>query len=315
MMPAGRISAEPTSARLCARFTMAFLSGGRPVGFSRFRGLFGRWRIRPACIAAVALAVVLIGASGRSAAQETSSQASSVPWQQAQPSAAAPAVVAPDPFGGAGPTRLNGQISGQVALNAGDFQAITLTGRPEVYFVSGNGRYVVRGAIYDLWQGRELATLAEVKTATQTVNFPALVRLIPEFEPFRVGTGTKRVVVFLDPFCPYCQRLLAEIGQRTGDKEHEFIILPVALLGPESVRAVRNLHCASDRPAALNALLTHNLAAPLEEVADCDVGAVQKRLIFARLMQVRAVPFLIRDDGLRQEGMPANLTAWLAGGA
>ena len=221
--------------------------------------------------------------------------------------------MAPDPFSGKGPTVLNGQVTGHVGLNAGDFQALTLAGRQEVYFVSGNGRFVIRGAIYDMWQGKELPGIDEIRAAVETVNVPALAQLMPEFAPLRFGTGPKQVTVFVDPFCPYCQRLLHDIAARGDDGVHQFLILPVALLGPDSVREVRALHCAADHEAALKALLAHDYATPLAEVAACDIGAVQKRLIFSRLLQIHGVPFLIRDDGVRQEGLPANLGLWLDG--
>jgi thiol:disulfide interchange protein DsbC len=222
-------------------------------------------------------------------------------------------VVAPDPFSAAGPNRLNGQITGQVALAAGEFQAITLTGRPEVYFVSGNGRFVIRGSLYDMWQGKELPALDDIQLAAQSVNFLALAQLMPQFAPLRFGSGLKQIAVFVDPFSPYRQRLLADIAARGDDGVHQFVILPVALPGPDSVRAVTSLQCAADQDAALQALLSHDRSALLQGSQTCDVGPVQKRLIFARLLQIHAVPFLIRDDGVRQEGMPPNLGVWLAG--
>ncbi|CAH2605796.1 Thiol:disulfide interchange protein (plasmid) [Rhodovastum atsumiense] len=235
-----------------------------------------------------------------------------VPSGQAQElSSGQPPVVVSDPFG-ASPGALNGQMTGRVALNAGDFQAITLAGRSGVYFVSGNGRYVLRGTIHDLWQGRELQTLPEIKAAAETVNFGALAQMVPEFEPFRIGTGQRQVIVFVDPFCPYCERVLRDVAALAQGGTHQFVVMPIALLGPESMRVVRNLHCAQDRDAALKALLTHSFQTPLAENSGCEVAALQKRLIFARLLQIRAVPFLIRDDGVRQEGLPGNLAAWLA---
>jgi len=221
-------------------------------------------------------------------------------------------VVAPDPFGATTPTALNGQISGHVDLNAGSFQAITLNGRDGVYFISGNGRYVLRGTLYDLWSGRELLSLGDIKTATETVNFGALAQMIPDFAPFRIGTGNLQEIVFVDPFCPYCKELLGQLSAAAKDGVHQFVVMPIALLGPDSVRVVRNLHCAQDREKAQQALLAHAFATPLAEDAGCSVEALQKRLIFARLLQIKAVPFLIRDDGRRHEGMPGNLMAWLA---
>lgn len=268
------------------------------------------WAARSGALAVLAVGLGMFGG--------TAAMAQSV--APAPPDALAPSdaisppatVVAPDPFAGSSPRTLNGRLSGQVSLNAGEFQAITLTGSSDVYFVSGNGRYVLRGTLRDLWQnGKELVTLEEIRTAVETVDVAALVRAIDVFEPFRIGGGAKQEILFVDPFCPYCRLLLNDIAGRGDDREHQYVILPVALLGPNSAKVVRNLQCAADRTAALRALLTHSFDPPLPEVANCNVGAVQKRAIFARLLQIGGVPFLIRHDGVRQNGLPRNLTVWL----
>ena len=262
------------------------------------------------CLARLGLLIAF--AAGVDLMSSRGAAAQSVLADQTDAIAPPPAVIAPDPLAAMAPSSFNGRISGEVALNAGDFQAITLTGSSDVYFVSGNGRYVLRGTLRDLWQsGKELTTLDEIRAAVQTVDVAALVRAVDIFAPFRIGSGPKLEIVFVDPFCPYCKLLLNDIAARGGDKEHQYVILPIALLGPKSARVVRNLQCAADRDAAARALLAHSYDPPLPERPDCDLGAAQKRAIFARLLQIRGVPFLIRDDGVRQDGLPGNLMEWL----
>jgi thiol:disulfide interchange protein DsbC len=298
------------------------------------------WRARPGAVIAAAVIMATVSGCvvfGRAALAQTSpptpatepdgqvsaSPPSVFPGRPSTPASAPTSlppsalaepttVVAPDPLKGLSPATLNGQISGQVALNAGDFQAITLKGASTVYLVSGNGRYWVSGTLHDAWQGgRELTSLDDIRQGVQTVDVRALLRTVDVFAPFRIGSGPRQEIVFLDPYCPYCRLLLSDIAARGDDHEHQYIILPIALLGANSVRAVRNLQCAADRDAALRALLTHSYAPALPEVANCDLAPVEKRAIFARLLQIRGVPSLIRHDGRRQDGLPGDFAAWL----
>lgn len=214
---------------------------------------------------------------------------------------------------GNGPTGLNGQIESIERIPGGSFSAVKLSNRGELYMLSANGRFVLRGPVYDLWQGRELASVEEIREAAQTLNLAGLGVVWNDLAPTVIGEGEAEVVVFIDPHCPHCQTLLTQIGRLAAaePRSWRFMILPVPMLGNRSATTVRNLACATDQAAARRALLEHRFEPALPERADCDLAPAQKRWVLARLLQLEGVPFTIRPDGRSLSGAPQDFAAWL----
>ena len=46
------------------------------------------------------------------------------------------------------------EIEATRQLPAGSFSAVKVKGRQELYFLSGDGRILIKGSAYDLWSGR-----------------------------------------------------------------------------------------------------------------------------------------------------------------
>ncbi|MFZ6765069.1 DsbC family protein [Pseudoroseomonas sp. WGS1072] len=215
---------------------------------------------------------------------------------------------------GTGPAGLNGQIESIERMPGGQFSAVKLNNREGLYFLSSNGRWVLRGNIYDLWQGRELDNLADLRSAAQTVSLSGLGVVWNDLRPTVMGEGERETVVFIDPHCPYCQQLMSQINAlvEADPRAYKFVILAVPLLGDRSARTVRNLGCASDQGAARAAMISHRYEPELAEVPNCDLGPMQKRFVLARLIGLEGVPYLIRSDGRPQAGLPPNLALWLS---
>jgi thiol:disulfide interchange protein DsbC len=210
-------------------------------------------------------------------------------------------------------------IAEMSAMPGGEWRVVRREGQEAsaagpLYFVSGNGRWVVRGEVYDLWAGRALASFEDVRASTKTVAFDGLARVWPDLAPVEVGRGPAELVMFSDPNCPYCRALLGELekrGSRVAVK-----VLEIPLLGGRSGEDVRRVHCAGDAGAAREAVLGRGFRDALAQGSSCDLGALQRRLVTAQMLGVRAVPFLIdARDGRFVEGMPEDLDAWLEAGS
>jgi thiol:disulfide interchange protein DsbC len=236
-------------------------------------------------------------------------------WSEAvaqSSSSSSPVAVTTDPFEMRGAAALNGKIEQEVPLSVGQFAAIKVKDRTELYLVSQNGRYIMRGPVYDLWEGKELDTLDAIKNSTSNVGLGGFDKVLPQVAPMVVGDGPRRIELFVDPYCPYCKRLLEELPAALATKRFTFVILPVPLLGDRSTTEVRALGCAVDQKAALGQLLAHVYDPPLAQVAKCDVLPMEKRFVLARMLNISAVPFIVRDDGTEQAGLPdEDLVTWL----
>jgi thiol:disulfide interchange protein DsbC len=179
-----------------------------------------------------------------------------------------------------------------------------------VYFLSGNGRWVVRGEAYDLWQGERLRDFDAVRASTRVIRLQGLGRIWEDLAPIAFGTGPEELVVFTDPRCPVCEALLGRL--RAVADRYRIVVLQIPLLGDASGRIVRAVHCAADADAARAAVFDGRPAAALVERPDCDGRPILRRLAAAQLIGLQGVPFMIHGrDGRFVEGAPEDLDAWL----
>ena len=204
------------------------------------------------------------------------------------------------------------EIEATRQLPAGSFSAVKVKGRQGLYFLSGDGRILIKGSAYDLWSGRSLATLADVERAATRIDLKGFATIWPQLDPLTLGEGPGTVVAFVSPGCPLCRSLIDQARALTD--RYRFLLLPIPA-GGDSVALVRSLACAKDRKAAEAAWLRHAFTAATAQKPVCDLEAVQRRVITAQLLGVKAVPWIVRPDGALSAGMPPDLAAWLAAGA
>lgn len=247
-------------------------------------------------------------------------QASSTPrrpiWHRRLPAALALAAVLSNPL--ALPARadpaarpgspLGGGIDAMVKIPGGSWQAVRAGG--QTYWMSGNGRWIVKGQAYDLWAGAPLEDFSDIRTAVETVKLGGFDGLMADLEPMRFGTGPIKVAVFVDPACPHCHELLGRLA--LIEDQVSVAVLPIPAFGEASGRQVRAMHCAADAEAARDALFGKRLALGLAQRPDCPIDALHRRLVTAQMIGLRGVPFMVRlDSGRFVEGVPRDLAAWL----
>ena len=178
-----------------------------------------------------------------------------------------------------------------------------------IQILSSNGRFEF-GTVYDRWSQTTIDTLEAAHRTFHYLTFDGVNFSIDQLHPYRLGQGTKTIALFVDPHCPYCHDLLSQLPQHS--REHQFQIIPVALLGQDSVVSITQLHCASDQQAAFQALRLGASPAQLEQTPNCRLDTLSQRMLAAKMIGITQVPFLIRDDGLVSRGIPKlGLSAWL----
>ncbi|MBU2959152.1 DsbC family protein [Paracoccus sp. 1_MG-2023] len=193
--------------------------------------------------------------------------------------------------------------------------AVTFHGRDGVAYMSQNGRFVMRGVIFDTWIGETIQTMDDLQASMKNVNLADLGLKDEDVDPFYYGHGPRKVTMFVDPFCPYCGQLFDElVSDPSYQEDYTFTIMTVPFLGDNSTRAVNALSCSQDRDAAIEALLHKNsrwmMAAQIPE--NCDIQPVLQRTILSQMLGVTGVPYIIGAEGGVSRGMPPSLRTFLA---
>jgi len=204
------------------------------------------------------------------------------------------------------------QIDGMKRLPVSGVVAIDSNGR--TVFMSDNGRFVFMGAkLYDTWNRQYLDSMAEIQQWAEKIDIDRLGLNLDELHALPYGTGDKQVVIYVDPFCPYCEKQLKQLDELKD--EYTFKIIAIPYLGERSGKMVRRLACGIEQgidKSELADIIVHKRYNDLpSDDTTCDTGHVEKILLTAKLTGVQGVPFTIADNGSYMPGYIANLGEWL----
>lgn len=175
-------------------------------------------------------------------------------------------------------------------------------GRNVAYVMEGLP-YLLVGHVFDTRTGTDL-TAERVEKAKPKVDFNDL----PLQDAIKRGSGSKKLVVFSDPDCPYCKKLEVELA-KLNDVEVYLFMNPIAGLHPKAVEKSKAVWCAEDREKAWDAAIADKGF----KTRECDSSAVDRNIALARKLGIQGTPAMIREDGEVVAGMrPAKqLAQWL----
>ena len=212
---------------------------------------------------------------------------------------------------------LSAPLQASVQLPGSGVQMVELDDR--VVFFAGNGRYVFTGTAWDLWHGERLESVRQATELAGRIDLSRLALDPAELGAFSIGApdaevpsvppGRGPLWVFVDPLCSVCATLLGTL-ERIGVAAH-VVLLPVG--GDKSLDVARRLLCVPTSDAALSALVDQDWTDLPAPTADCDTQPLVRAAITGRLLGIDSVPTVIAPDGRLQQGVPADLEAWLAG--
>jgi thiol:disulfide interchange protein DsbC len=202
----------------------------------------------------------------------------------------------------------NTKLDAIVELPIKSLKAVEANG--EILFMSENGRFVLRGQLYDIWYKDTVDTIPEIEDAATRIRFDRMGANLDDYNTLTVGSGKREVVAFVDPQCSICHKLMEDA--RALGKRYTFKFVVVPALGDESDQLSRKVYCAQDRSVALDAFMNKTLAT-LPQKADCDTAKYDMTLMMAHLLNVRGVPFVVAPDGRYSQGRPRELNNWLEG--
>jgi thiol:disulfide interchange protein DsbC len=119
-----------------------------------------------------------------------------------------------------------------------------------VFYTDDKGEIAVIGKLIDLKAGKDVS---EQRTQElHTVDFAALP--LDKAIVHVKGNGSRKLAVFSDPECPFCQQLEKELAGITDATIYTFLF-PLAELHPDAERKAQLVWCAKDRSKAWNDLM------------------------------------------------------------
>ncbi len=119
------------------------------------------------------------------------------------------------------------------------------------------------------------------------------------------GNGSRKLVVFSDPDCPYCKQLEQQGLIGLNDVTIYTFLYPLQELHPDAANKAKAIWCAPDRTRAWQDwMLNGQLAKPA--AAGCNTP-VEESMELGKKLGVRGTPLLIFSDGRRVSGaLPAQ---------
>ena len=194
-------------------------------------------------------------------------------------------------------------------LPAQAFHVVESNGRTVV--VSSNGHYaVVNGALWDMWNGFEIRSVADVERSLAIpldrlgITDHALAGITLQTVPDPRGG---RVTVFLDPGAP--EGVDAVTAARGLLDRYAFRLVFVP---SHQGRYPASQSVLCSQAAAENFVLSGQVARGAPPVQGCGLDAMHRNLALVQVLGIDTLPFTVAPNGAVQPGVPSRYREFLA---
>ena len=174
-------------------------------------------------------------------------------------------------------------------------------GRNVAYTDTG-GRYLLFGSLVDGLEKTDLTKKRKEATLRTEMSSLPLNQSIK----IKQGDGSKTLVVFTDPACPYCRQLEPELEKLTNVTIHYFL-LP---LSADTADKAQSIWCAKDRVTAWKTAIGGKQI----PVARCQTPFVEIAAL-ARRVGANGTPTMVASDGRTLQGFneASGIAAFIVG--
>jgi thiol:disulfide interchange protein DsbC len=159
---------------------------------------------------------------------------------------------------------------------------------------------IVEGKVIDPMSKRNLT--GERLDDLNKVDFSAL----PLDQAIKVvkGNGSRKLVVFSDPDCPFCKRLEQRELVNITDVTIYTFLFPLEQLHPDAANKSKAIWCSTDRAKAWTDWVINSQLPKTTQTCDTPIDKIAS---LGRKLGVSSTPTLIFSDGKRMLGAyPAN---------
>jgi len=149
--------------------------------------------------------------------------------------------------------------------------------------------YFFLGSVVD---GKTLQNLTEERTRKlNAIKFDSL----PLEMAIKIvkGNGKRKVAIFSDPFCPFCQRLEQSMAGVTDVTIYTFLY-PIESLHPGATQKAKAIWCSPDRVKAWNDFMLRRIGPDAQPSCDTPVDKIVE---YGRSKGFNGTPTLIFADG------------------
>ncbi len=178
-----------------------------------------------------------------------------------------------------------------------------------VAYTNADGRYFIFGHIYDMREQKDLT--AQRLDEINKIDASAL----PLTDAIKTvkGDGSRKLYVFSDPDCPFCQRLERETMPRLDNVTIYTFLYPLEGLHPQAPEKARKIWCAKERNHAYQEYMQNG------RLPDNDgkcANPVERNIQLGNNLGINGTPTIIMGDGAMVPGFlpAAELERRLAGG-
>jgi thiol:disulfide interchange protein DsbC len=162
-----------------------------------------------------------------------------------------------------------------------------------IIYSDAAGNYAIIGQLVDT---KSRTNLTEERLAElNKVDFASL-QLANAIKVVK-GNGSRKMVVFSDPNCPYCKQLETSLKSINNVTVYTFLF-PV--LSADSTEKAKSIWCSADRAKTWEAWMLEHRAP--SAAGTCDTSVLDKNLALGRGMNVTGTPTIILADGRRLPG-------------
>ncbi|MBK5931528.1 DsbC family protein [Halochromatium salexigens] len=160
---------------------------------------------------------------------------------------------------------------------------------PQVMYMTGDGRYLIDGAIVDLETRENLADAAQNKARLRAINALGEDEMIV----FEAPNAEHEITVFTDIDCGYCRKLHQQIDAYAAEGiSVRYLFYPRTGVDTPSYDKAVAVWCADDQQAAMTEAKNGQ---PVQS-RDCN-HPIERHMELAELMGIRGTPAIVLDNG------------------
>jgi protein-disulfide isomerase len=126
----------------------------------------------------------------------------------------------------------------------------------QVIFVNADLSLMINGDVVDLASGQSLTN--RIRQANRPV---VNIQKLDTKDAIAIGTGARKLYVFSDPDCPYCQSLEKEL-EKLKDVTVYVFLFPLTSLHPQAATIAESVWCSKNKAAAWRAYLLNKELPP-----------------------------------------------------